>query len=78
MVFLSFLTTELSFFFFLFQTNLQVDWNNSPENYTCYETMIEPSYSIRPKIYCEYIPKFYYDAHICMNETIEYNDIIPT
>lgn len=58
------------------KTNLQIDWDNSPENYTCFERAIEPNDS-EEKIYCEYIPKLYYDAHLCMNETIEYDDLIP-
>nr|XP_012225307.1 PREDICTED: uncharacterized protein LOC105673903 [Linepithema humile] len=58
------------------KTNLTIDWDNSPSEYTCYGHKITPSI-IAPKIYCENIPKTYKAAHKCMNQKIEYDDDIP-
>ncbi|KAF5307668.1 hypothetical protein FQR65_LT06723 [Abscondita terminalis] len=61
------------------QTNLTIDWNNSPINYTCFESKylyfpknlqpIEISYSI---------PRQYSAAHKCMDTAINYRLRIPT
>lgn len=42
----------------MFQTNLTIDWDHTPAEYTCYGSRITPS-KITPKIYCENIPKTY-------------------
>ncbi|XP_011874122.1 PREDICTED: uncharacterized protein LOC105565485 [Vollenhovia emeryi] len=59
------------------KTNLSIDWDHTPAEYTCYGHNIEPSHIIRPRIYCENIPKMYKAAHKCMNQRIEYDDDIP-
>ncbi|XP_015121381.1 uncharacterized protein LOC107044130 isoform X2 [Diachasma alloeum] len=59
------------------QTNLQVDWDHSPVNYTCYGQKITPDSSNDPTVYCEHIPENYQALHICMTKTIEYDDVIP-
>ncbi|XP_046466007.1 uncharacterized protein [Neodiprion pinetum] len=59
------------------ETNLRVDWDGSPVNYTCYDKRIVPDYSISPMVYCEHIPSGYMAIHKCMTETIEYDDDIP-
>lgn len=41
-----------------FQTNLTIDWDHTPAEYTCYGHKIIPS-NIMPRIYCENIPKTY-------------------
>jgi len=58
------------------KTNLTVDWDHTPAEYTCYGHNIMPS-KIMPKIYCEKIPKAYKAAHKCMNQKIKYDDDIP-
>ncbi|KAM0733234.1 Tumor protein p53-inducible protein 13 [Formica fusca] len=58
------------------KTNLTIDWDHTPAEYTCYGHKITPS-MIPPKIYCENIPKTYKAAHKCMNQKIEYDDDIP-
>ncbi|KAK0085169.1 hypothetical protein PV325_005666 [Microctonus aethiopoides] len=57
---------------------LNVDWDNSPADYTCYGLKVTPSYSIHPMWYCEYVPPYYKAIHRCMNQTIEYEEAIPT
>ncbi|XP_012282558.1 uncharacterized protein LOC105700889 [Orussus abietinus] len=59
------------------KTNLTMDWDHSPVNYTCFGRKIIPSYAIKPQIYCESIPKMYKAVHECMQEKIEYLDDIP-
>ncbi|KAL6448279.1 hypothetical protein ACFW04_000327 [Cataglyphis niger] len=58
------------------KTNLTIDWDHTPAEYTCYGHKITPS-NISPKIYCENIPKMYKATHKCMNQKIEYDDDIP-
>ncbi|XP_063975327.1 uncharacterized protein LOC135161567 [Diachasmimorpha longicaudata] len=60
------------------QTNLEVDWNHSPVNHTCYGQRITPDLSTDPTIYCEHIPENYQALHMCMSDNIEYDDAIPT
>ncbi|XP_078046060.1 uncharacterized protein LOC144474736 [Augochlora pura] len=59
------------------KTNLTVDWNGSPGDYTCYQPKLIPNKDIYPVEYCEPIPKNYVALHKCMQETIEYDDNIP-
>ncbi|KAG8037631.1 hypothetical protein G9C98_005842 [Cotesia typhae] len=56
---------------------LEVDWDGSPINYTCFSRKIIPSDEIHPELYCEKIPKLYSARHACMNESIDYYDKIP-
>ncbi|XP_012059423.1 PREDICTED: uncharacterized protein LOC105622616 [Atta cephalotes] len=58
------------------KTNLTIDWDHTPSEYTCYDHTIIPS-KITARIYCENIPKMYKAAHKCMNQRIEYDDDIP-
>ncbi|XP_072745291.1 uncharacterized protein [Anoplolepis gracilipes] len=58
------------------KTNLTIDWDHTPAEYTCYGHKIIPSKLI-PRLYCEKIPKMYKAVHKCMNQKIEYDDDIP-
>jgi len=58
------------------KTNLTIDWDHTPAEYTCYGRNIIPN-RIKARIYCENIPKTYKAAHKCMNQQIEYDDAIP-
>ncbi|XP_071652646.1 uncharacterized protein [Temnothorax longispinosus] len=58
------------------KTNLTIDWDHTPSEYTCYGHDIMPS-KIAPRIYCENIPRAYKAAHKCMNQRIEYDVDIP-
>ncbi|XP_011305041.1 uncharacterized protein [Fopius arisanus] len=58
-------------------SNLEVDWDHSPVNYTCYGRKITPDLSIASKYYCEHVPKYYSALHMCMPESIKYDDVIP-
>lgn len=62
------------------KTNLTLDWDGSPEAYTCYTSKRDywPNPSINPISSCVHIPKNYWAIHRCMNTTIEYDDPIPT
>nr|XP_050849830.1 uncharacterized protein LOC127063748 isoform X3 [Vespula vulgaris] len=59
------------------KTNLTIDWDGSPVNYTCYNRRIIPNTEINPMLYCEEVPTAYVAAHKCMNEKIEYDSDIP-
>lgn len=56
------------------------DWFKQPENYTCLDNrkLYLPNSYIHPLHTIERIPPHYNAPHACMNETIEYNEIIPT
>ncbi|XP_018396394.1 PREDICTED: uncharacterized protein LOC108774724 isoform X1 [Cyphomyrmex costatus] len=58
------------------KTNLTLDWDHTPSEYTCYGHNFMPR-KITARIYCENIPKTYRAAHKCMNQKIEYDSIIP-
>lgn len=61
------------------KTNLTVDWNNSPVNYTCYMKQFLPIDPKLPSIlHSERIPPMYEAEHACMTSEIHYNTIIPT
>lgn len=62
------------------KTNLTVDWNLSPVEYTCYNpaNLIVPDFSEKAVEEIESVPKFYSAYHYCMNETIRYSNPIPT
>ncbi|XP_053983537.1 uncharacterized protein LOC128878902 [Hylaeus volcanicus] len=59
------------------KTNLTIDWDGSPTNYTCYGKKLMPNIETIPLKYCEQIPKSYVATHKCMQERIEYDDDIP-
>ncbi|XP_066245223.1 uncharacterized protein [Euwallacea similis] len=62
------------------KTNLQIDWNYNVENYTCFDnrTLYLPQVNIHSIQSTEHIPQQYSAQHRCMNESIEYDEIIPT
>lgn len=62
------------------QTNINVDWDSNPMDYFCSEdkTNYLPKSSVKPLHTWDYIPTEYSAPHICMNETIKYEDRIPT
>lgn len=62
------------------KTNLTIDWSGSPDDYTCFNLRSEykPSVNINPISSCDHIPSSYWALHQCMNDTIEYDDPIPT
>ncbi|XP_017760345.1 PREDICTED: uncharacterized protein LOC108550930 isoform X2 [Eufriesea mexicana] len=59
------------------KTNLTLDWDGNPINYTCYDKRIVPDRNIIAIKYCERIPKYYVAIHKCMYEEIEYDDNVP-
>ncbi|KAK3921906.1 Tumor protein p53-inducible protein 13 [Frankliniella fusca] len=62
------------------KTNLSVDWNSSPWDYTCLfpSKLIIPDINIQPILDIENVPKEYSAVHYCMNETIVYQNPVPT
>ncbi|XP_066995743.1 uncharacterized protein [Anabrus simplex] len=62
------------------KTNLTVDWDYSPVNYTCYHPArkFKPDRTVRTLIERENIPKFYVAQHKCMDEPIYYSSVLPT
>ncbi|XP_076647825.1 uncharacterized protein LOC143356206 [Halictus rubicundus] len=59
------------------KTNLTMDWNGSPADYTCYQPKFIPNKNVYPTEYCERIPRNYVALHKCMREKIEYDDEVP-
>ncbi|XP_076244050.1 uncharacterized protein LOC143185172 [Calliopsis andreniformis] len=59
------------------KTNLTMDWDGSPIDYTCYGKKLVPDKETIPIQYCERIPKNYVAIHKCMHERIDYDDNIP-
>jgi len=60
-------------------TNLEVDWDGHPRNFTCYH----PTKPLLPRsapssLECNPPPEGYMPQHFCMGDTISYNSIIPT
>jgi hypothetical protein len=49
------------FYALVFQTNLTLDWDYSPADYTCYNYNRKylPDKRIKPILECENIPKYY-------------------
>jgi hypothetical protein len=64
------------------KTNLQVDWDFNPINYTCFmhdrKVLYRPRSDIQPIYSRDHIPKGYSAPHRCMSDAIEYNVVIPT
>ncbi|XP_050501798.1 uncharacterized protein LOC114332178 [Diabrotica virgifera virgifera] len=62
------------------KTNLTLDWDMNPTNYTCFggKDLYEPNSYIHPVHSYEYIPASYNAQHKCMDESIEYSEIVPT
>lgn len=66
--------------FSIFQTNLEVDWDGSPRNHTCYtpKKRLNVRLDLQPLETCDDIPPNYTPKHFCMNYSILYNTSIPT
>ncbi|KAG8225931.1 hypothetical protein J437_LFUL005967 [Ladona fulva] len=62
------------------KTNLEMDWNFSPVNYTCYNPgyQYKPNRELPPLLEKEAVPPLYLPLHICMDKPITYNRPIPT
>lgn len=62
------------------KTNLTRDWNFSPTDYTCFfpNKRIIPDVEVQPHLDIESVPKQYSAVHYCMNETIFYQNPLPT
>ncbi|XP_023712486.1 uncharacterized protein LOC111867147 isoform X3 [Cryptotermes secundus] len=62
------------------KTNLTLDWDYSPGDYTCYSynRRYLPNARIKPILECENIPKYYSARHECMNKSIHYQSAVPT
>ncbi|KAG8185031.1 hypothetical protein JTE90_017054 [Oedothorax gibbosus] len=59
--------------------NLETDWKGSPLNYTCYhpKNRLPVVKAMKPIEDCTNTDKFF-ARHFCMNEKIEYKEMIPT
>ncbi|KAG5883748.1 hypothetical protein JTB14_023170 [Gonioctena quinquepunctata] len=62
------------------KSNLAIDWFMNKENFTCFhnEKLYMPQSIIHPIHTIQHIPSSYRATHKCMNESIEYSEIIPT
>ncbi|KAL7637630.1 UNVERIFIED_CONTAM: hypothetical protein RMT77_012359 [Armadillidium vulgare] len=62
------------------KTNLEVDWDGSPRNHTCYtpKKRLNVRLDLQPLETCDDIPPNYTPKHFCMNYSILYNNSIPT
>lgn len=62
------------------ETNLNIDWDFSPVNYTCYtpKSPFRVQGSLQPVEKCANIPPKYSPLHKCMDVPIEYNTTLPT
>ncbi|XP_014276623.1 uncharacterized protein [Halyomorpha halys] len=62
------------------KTNLTVDWDGDPVNYTCYNphNYFKPNYDLPNLIIKSAIPKAYKAMHACMNTKLEYPTDLPT
>jgi len=61
------------------ETELQVDWDGSPVNYTCYSPTnpILPNQGLEHLTTCEELPSDYFPQHFCMTTEVNYNETIP-
>jgi len=61
-------------------SNLEVDWLDSPLNYTCYHSssLLFPDESVETQLECEDLPKNYFPKHFCMNDKLSYKTPVPT
>jgi len=59
--------------------NLEVDWLDSPINYTCYHptTPLLPT-SLDTVLTCDNVPDNYYPKHFCMDQPLSYDTSVPT
>ncbi|XP_076364654.1 uncharacterized protein LOC143253927 isoform X2 [Tachypleus tridentatus] len=62
------------------KTGVEIDWNESPVEYTCYNPKNPLSFleNVLPVEKCENVPSNYIPVHLCMNTKIVYNTTIPT
>ncbi|XP_074598593.1 uncharacterized protein LOC141853222 [Brevipalpus obovatus] len=62
------------------KTNLEIDWNESPIDYTCFhpKNPLPIQDEIQSKEHCEQLPSAYMPQHYCMDKKIKYNTTLPT
>uniref|UniRef100_T1J6D3 DUF3105 domain-containing protein n=1 Tax=Strigamia maritima TaxID=126957 RepID=T1J6D3_STRMM len=61
------------------KTNLTVDWDESPVNYTCYTKFrLKQNRNLKPSLECDDIPIGYIPEHYCMDKSIHYPTPLPT
>lgn len=62
------------------QFGLEMDWDGSPSNYTCYSPKLPfaVNTSIADIRECQLLDKDYVPKHKCIKEPIYYNDSVPT
>lgn len=62
------------------ESNLDIDWNGDPRNFTCYhpDTRIMADRGKPSLLQCENLPKDYLPSHFCMQTPLVYKDRIPT
>ncbi|XP_059481468.1 uncharacterized protein LOC132200209 [Neocloeon triangulifer] len=62
------------------KTNITIDWDQSPINFTCYNPLhrYEPNYKYPAELEEDLIPPAYKAAHLCMDYRIDYSKNIPT
>lgn len=62
------------------ETNLNIDWDFSPVNYTCYtpKSPFKVQGNLEPIEKCADVPAKYSPQHKCMDVPIEYNTTLPT
>ncbi|XP_027201272.2 uncharacterized protein LOC113795277 isoform X1 [Dermatophagoides pteronyssinus] len=61
------------------KSNLDIDWNGSPINHTCYHRQPFPiDLNIKSIVECEKLSSNYMPQHFCIKDSIDYNQTIPT
>ncbi|KPM06401.1 DUF3105 domain containing protein [Sarcoptes scabiei] len=61
------------------KTNLELDYNDSPVNYSCYQKYSLPIDEKIESIYrCHNLTKDYTPQHFCMKDSIQYDEMLPT
>ncbi|KAK9878677.1 hypothetical protein WA026_023124 [Henosepilachna vigintioctopunctata] len=57
-----------------------LDGDLGPINYICFDKRIkfQPDPTVHPVLHVDHIPKKYMPWHYCMNQSIEYNTLVPT
>jgi len=61
------------------ETGLEMDWDGSPVNYTCYSptTPILPNPKLKHSKTCEVLASDYFPQHFCMTTEIHYPEAVP-
>jgi len=62
------------------KTSLNVDWDENSVNYTCFNptTPFIPDETVESLLHCDNVPKNFLPKHHCMNEKINYKELLPT